>query len=68
MRQVSDLKRKDKIDLYEEDNKDVYGYITTLLKKRLKASQKKMNSMLIHLYNGETITYRLSEIDNISFK
>lgn len=67
MRQVSDLKRKDLSELFEEDNKEVYAYITTLIKKRLKASKKSKRYMLIHLRSGETITYFLSDIDNISY-
>ena len=68
MVQFSELKKKDKPDLSEEEKKEVYNYITTLLKKRLKASKHIKKSMVIHLRSGETITCILSDIDNISFK
>lgn len=68
MVQFSELKKKDKPDLSEEEMKEVYNYITTLLKKRLRASRQIKKSMVIHLRSGETITYLLSDIENISFK
>lgn len=68
MVQFSELERKDITDLSEEDIKEAHDYIGACLKKRLKASRKNKESMLIHLCSGETITYLLSDIDNISFE
>ncbi len=68
MVQLSEFIKKDKTDVTEEDIKEAYDYIKSLLEERLKASKKDKESMLIHFRSGETISFHLSDINNISFE
>lgn len=68
MVQLSEFIKKDKTDVTEEDIKEAYDYIKSLLEERLKASKKDKESMLIHFRSGETISFLLSDINNISFE